>query len=255
MNFAPKEQLIEEIKDIYIQAAERYLEDGDSLKEHIMDYYKNRPQTDDELTHVLGKKNEQERGSYVQGAKDFVNNMPDFIEKMERFFELQDTRGRRKKLELNSRLATEEEYELGAYTDALESQVRDAVLAARKKRYLTFQSGFSEKDGRGQFMDVYNKNVFIPEATLRHLKEQSIEVRIEHYDDRTTITLHPTGDGPIRLTKWKKIWEDLIRALPPADPGTLPNMKTYGEHIDFRKKQDFLRKSTDDRGGSNVDQN
>jgi hypothetical protein len=229
------------VADMYIQTAELYLEEGDPLRSRVVDYYSARPETEQELLNVLGKKNEGEIADYIQALKSFTEDPSRFIERMEKLYELQDVHKRRREIASQDRLATAEEYELGAYADVLESHVRDAVLAARKKGYLTFQSGFREKNERDQFVDFYNKNIVIPEETLKYLREQSIEIKIENFDDRTTLTLHPTGTNPIRLTQWKQIWDTLVESLPLADSETVSDMKLTEEHTDFRRKQDSLR--------------
>ncbi|MEK7460332.1 MAG: hypothetical protein AAB628_02180 [Patescibacteria group bacterium] len=236
------ENSTEHIANMYVQAAERYLEEGDPLRSRIVDYYSARPETEQELLNVLGKKNEEEISKYVLDVEKFTEDQSRFIERMEKLHELQDVHRRRREYMLQDRQTTDEEYELGAYTDVLESQVREAVLGARRKGYLTFQSGFKEKSERDQFIDVYNKNIVIPEETLKYLQEHFIETRIENFDDRTTLTLHPFGNDPVRLAQWKEIWGTLIESLPPADSETVPNMKSNEEHADFRKKQDSLRK-------------
>lgn len=229
------------ISDMYIEAAENYLEVEDPLKARIINYYSTRLETEQELLHVLGKKDENEISTYIQNIRDFTADKTRFIEKMEKLYELQDVHRRRRQYLTEDRIATEEEYKLGAYADVLESQVRDAVLAAQKKGYLTFQSGFKEKNDRDQFMDFYNKNISIPKETLEYLGKRSIEVRIDNFDDRTTLTLHPTGANPIRLSEWKEIWKSLINKLPPADTENVEKMKLPLEHADFRRKQDSIR--------------
>ncbi|MFA6297154.1 MAG: hypothetical protein WC629_01190 [Candidatus Paceibacterota bacterium] len=232
---------VERIADMYVQAAKQYLEEGDSLRSRIIDYYSGRPETEQELMNVLGNKNEEEISDYIQSIKNFTEDPVRFIEQMERLYELQDVHKRRIELALQDRLATYEEYKLGAYADVLESQVKDAVLTAQRKGYLTFQSGFREGNGRDQFMDFYNKNIVIPEETLKYLRDLSIEVRVNSFDDRTTLTLHPVGDNPVRLAQWKEVWDTLVESLPTADSETVQNMKLYKEYVDFRRKQDSLR--------------
>ena len=74
------------------------------------------------------------------------------------------------------------------------------------------------------------------------MKEQSIEVKLENLDDRTTLTLNPIGTDTIRLVQWNEIWNRLINKLPLAESETVPNMKLTGEHVAFQRKQDSLRK-------------
>ena len=242
LNMEQLKEFARHIANMYVQAAKQHLKEGDPLRNRIIDYYSVRQETEQELLNILEKKNVQEISAYMQNVKDFTDNLSKFIEQMEKLYELQDVHKRRKELASQDRLATDEEYKLGAYADILESQVRNAVFAAQKKGYLTFQSGFREKSDRDQFMDFYNRNIFIPEEALRYMKEQSIEVKLENLDDRTTLTLNPIGTDTIRLVQWNEIWNRLINKLPLAESETVPNMKLTGEHVAFQRKQDSLRK-------------
>ncbi len=235
-------ETIGRIENMYVQAVELYLEEGDPLRDRILAYYSARPETEQELLTVLGNKNEDEISDYTSAVKGFTEDPTRFIERMEKLYELHSVHERRKDFAIKDRKATDEEYELGVYADVLESQVREAVFAAHKKGYLTFQSGFREKNERDQFMDFYNKNIVIPEKVLKYLQEKSIVAKIENFDDRTTLTLHPIGNSPIRLTEWKEIWNTIAEGLPPADPETVVDMKLYNEQVDFRERQDLLRK-------------
>jgi len=229
------------IANMYVQAAEKYLAEGDPLRTRIVEYYSARPETEQELLTVLDKKSEEEISAYIQTVRSFTEDQSRFIERMEKLYELQDVHKRRRDLITQDRPATDEEYELGAYVDVLEAHIRKAVLGARRKGYLTFQSGFREKTERDQFMDFYNKNITLPEEALKYLQEHSIEARVEHFDDRTTLTLHPVGNEPIRIAQWKEIWDTLIESLSPADPETVDDLKVTGEHEDFRRRQNSLR--------------
>ena len=233
-------EVVPQITDLFIQAAERHLDKEDPLRSRIIRYY-SRPSTKQELFHFLAQRNQEEILSYRDAVRQSANNASTFVERMEKLYELQDTRNRRRELATFSRPATDDEYKLGAYADVLESQVRDAVLAAQKKGYRTFQSGFSEKSDRDQFMDFYNRHLTIPESALNYARARSIQVTVEMLNDRTTLTLHPVGKDPIRLTEWKEIWDTFIQLLPLASPEMVPSMHPTGEHATFRKAQDGLR--------------
>jgi len=233
---------VENITNMYIQAAENFLEEGDSLRNRINDFYSKRSETKQELLHFLEEKNEEEVSTCLKGVKNLTEDATKFIERMERLYEIQDVYASRRELEVQDRLATDEEYELGVYVDFLASQVREAVLIARKKGCVTFQSGFREKTERDQFIDFHNRNIVIPEKVLMYFHESSIEIKVETFEDRTTITLHPVGSQPIRLNKWKEVWNHVIEGLPMADGEIVPNAKSYRELSFFRNKQDFLRK-------------
>lgn len=235
-------EYIERIKSVYIQAAERYLEEGDPLRSRIVAYYSGRLETENELRYFFDKKSEGELKDYIQEVKEFTGNPARFIERMEKLYELHDVHRLRRELETSSRAPTKEEYELGAYIDVLESQVKNAVLVLQKKGYRTFQSGFREQTMRDQFIDFYTKNIVVPETAQKYLKERGVEVQIESFDDRTTLTLHPVREGAIRLAEWKEMWDTLALALPVAGGETVSGARVTGEHANFRKKHDVLRK-------------
>ena len=191
---------------------------------------------------VFDRMREDERPSYVDAVKRFTGDKLSFVEQMEKTYEIHDVKKRRKEVD-SERVATEEEYDLGVYSDFLESQVRSAVLKAYNKGYLTFQSGFKEKNDREQFMDFWNRNINIPKETVSYLRKKDIDIKIEKFDDRTTLTLIPNGYDVIRLSDWKDIWDTLISSLPEADTETVPNMKAYDEHVNFRRNQNRIRRN------------
>lgn len=238
------EKSINRIKNSCVQAAERYFEDGDPLKDKIIEYYAHRPETDDELKTILGKLNDEDRDSYVKLYEDYINNQTRFTEQMERFFDHVSMFKRKKELIANPEVATDQEYELGTYFDFLEPQVRDAVREMQKKGYMTFRSGFEEdRNKRGQFFDFYDKNIDIPEAFIERLKEKSIEVKVDQFYDRTTVTFHPATADAIRLSEWKDILTDFAESLPSADKEMAPKMTRSESYRDFRDMQDKLKSS------------
>jgi len=242
LNINEIKEVARQIADMYLEAAKNYLDEGDLLKIRIANYYSERPETEQELINVLRKINESEIYDYVLNVKEFTGDPRRFIERMEKLYELQDVHNRRRQLATHDRIATDEEYELGVYADFIESQVRDAIFTLHDKGYRTFQSGFKEKNDRDQFIDFYNKNISVPEETLKYLKEKSVEIKIESFYDRTTLTLHPTRPDAVRLTEWKEIWDTLVKSLPKADNETVSDGKPPLEHLDFRRRQDLLRK-------------
>jgi hypothetical protein len=235
-------EFAKQVADLYVQAAGSYLSEDDPLRNRILDYYSNRPETEEELLTYLGKKNEQEIADYIKAVELFTKDPVRFIEKTEKLYELQDVHSRRGESQKSTRLATDEEYELGAYVDVLEWQVKDSVLVLQKKGYVTFQSGFRENNERDQFMDFYNKNVNFPSDAVDYLNKKQIEINVEHHDDRTTICLHVTGNQVVRLREWKEIWDYITNTLPQADKDMVDKINITGEHSDFRLKQDVLRK-------------
>jgi len=237
----PIEEAVDRLRDLYVQASLRFLERDDPLRDRIIDYYCDRPQTHDEFVSVVKNKGDR-LDEYISSVESFTNDETQFVEKMQKFFQLRDTRADRRRLDENPPLTTDDEYELGVYADALEPQVRDAVFLAHRKGYKTFQSGFAERSDRNQFLDVYNRNVFISDDTRRNIFEKYfVKIKVENFNDRTTITLIPETSDPVRLTEWKTIWDDLVSQLPEADPELVADQKITGEHNEFRKIQDKLR--------------
>lgn len=234
-------ELAGRISDLYIQAAETHLPEGDPLRDRILDYYLNRSETENELLVFLENRSEEVISNYIENLEHLNRDGDRFIEQMEKIYELQDVHTRRRESQNSSRLASDEEYELGAYVDVLETQVKDAVLVLQKKGYKTFQSGFREKNPRDQFMDFYNKKIDFPKDLALYLKHKGIDLEIDHYHDRTTLYLHPKRHQAIRLSKWKEIWDHIADSLPQADGEMLEGLRVSGEHQDFRRKQDALR--------------
>lgn len=235
-------ETVEQVKSMYVEAAEKYLDEDDALRKTIIDFYSIREETGKELLNYLGKKNKDEIDEYLNLVKDFTEDQTRFIEKIEKLNELQTVHGRRREYSSADRVASDEEYELGVYADVIEVQVREAVFDLNRKGYVTFQSGFREKSDRDQFMDFRNSNLVIPDEVIEKLKESSVEIKIEYSHNRTTLTLHPTADRAIRLSEWKEIWNTLVAGLPPADSALVPRETVY-EHRIFREKQDKLRAS------------
>lgn len=236
-------KIIERTKDAYRQAVEEMFEDGDPLKEKILDYFVHREEVDNEYQFILAKLSDTEKEAYPDTIRESLKNAPLFINKMERYFAVHDVYANEKEMRIHPRPATEQEYELGAYAEFLEPQVRDAVFTMSEKGYKTFQSGFKENNPTEQFMDVYNKNVEIPTRLQEQMSAMGVEVVVENFDDRTTITLAPGNPNQvIRQEDWKEIWDQFTTSLPDADPELVENMSIPNLHNDFRKTQDLLKK-------------
>jgi hypothetical protein len=239
-------ELISQIKDAYAEGIDAMLPDGDPLKEQILDFFVRRSDVENEYNYILSKLSDAERENYPNRIREVLKDSHTFIKKMERFFTVQDIHQSERQLHQENRLATPEEYEMGVYLEFLEPQVREAMVTLNKKGYKTFRSGFSEKDPKDQFVDVYNAEVEVPEDLVKSLEERGVEVRIENFDDRTTVTLHPQENGKvIRLEEWKEIWDYFAEHLEEANPDLVQEKKETNLHSDFRIKQDMLKKIKD----------
>ncbi|QQR65296.1 hypothetical protein IPH92_01805 [Candidatus Kaiserbacteria bacterium] len=190
-------EIIVEIKKTYEGVVNEILDDGDPLKEKILEYFVNRADVDDEYTYILSNLSDTEKKQYPDSLRNSLSDSGAFINKMERYFSTQAIHESEKQLKEQPRTATPEEYEIGAYADFLEPQVKDAVFALQSKGYKTFQSGYSEKDPKNQFIDFYNADVLIPGDVVEVLRSKGLEVLVENFDDRTTVTLHPTDTKSI----------------------------------------------------------
>lgn len=236
-------KIIEQTKDAYRQAVDAMFEDDDPLKQKILDYFVNRKNVNNEYEFILAKLSDTEKEAYPDTIRESLKNTPVFINKMERYFTTQDVYANEKEMKIHPRPATEQEYELGAYTEFLEPQVRDAVFTMSEKGYKTFQSGFKENNPTEQFMDVYNKHIEISDSLQEQMSAMGVEVVVENFDDRTTVTLAPKNpDQVIRQERWKEVWGQFTESLPDADPELVENMSVPSSHNDFRKTQDILKK-------------
>lgn len=237
------QQIINKIKNTYKEVVNDIFEDGDPFKQKIVDYFINRNDVNNEYTHILSNLPNAEKRQYADNLRDSLKDSGAFVSKMERYFATQDIYKSQKELKVNPRMATPEEYEMGVYSDFLEPQVKEAVFTLNKKGYKTFQSGYSEKDPRDQFIDVYNLDVEIPEDLNEVLFSYGVEARVENLDDRTTVTLHPIdAKKVIRQEEWKKIWDNFSKGLPEANSQLVENLKEPSLHHDFRRVQDLMRK-------------
>lgn len=236
------QQIIGEIKNTYREAFDEMFKDEDPLKQRVLDYFVNRADVDDEYTHILSNLSDLEKRQYVNTLQDSLKDSGAFMNKMERYFTTQAIYKSEKGLKAKPKIATQEEYQMGVYSDFLEPQVREAVFTLNKKGYKTFQSGYSEKNPKNQYIDVYNSKVEIPETLKDTLHSYGIEIKVESFDDRTTITLQPIDTNKIiRQDEWQKIWADFSEQIPEADTELVKNMEEPTLQRDFRKVQDLMK--------------
>ena len=251
-NIAPQEeqispeeiqQIISDIKNTYREALDQIFDNNDPLKQKVMDYFVNRAEVDNEYKYILSNLNNSDKRQYVNNLKNSLKDSSLFINKMERYFTTQDIYKSEKELKEKNRIATDEEYEIGAYSDFIEPQIREAIFTLNKKGYRTFQSGYSEKNPKNQFIDVYNSKVEIPEEFKKALNSYGVDIKIENFDDRTTVTLQPIDTNKtIRQEEWQKIWKYFSEQIPNAGTELVANIKEPTLHSDFRKMQDIIKK-------------
>jgi hypothetical protein len=234
---------VNEIQKAYIGLADKYIEEEDTLKDAIIDYYSDTKRLKEELSTVFEGQNELEITERIeQIIQRFENDPTFFIEHHQKIFERTAAFSRAKEREGSNPIATEEEYDLGTYVESLETQVRDAVLALQKKGYKTFQSGFREKEGdRRQYIDMYNKKMNLPESFIKSFEEKGFGISLISDSDRTTIYITPLNDRPITLDEWKKMWDEFAENIPEAREEDFSDISSYSLHAKFREKQDLLR--------------
>ncbi len=233
---------IRDIKDVYQQAVDEMLDDDDPLKQKIIDYFVNRVEVDDEYSYLLSKLSEADRHAYASNLRQSLRDSDVFLSQMERYFATQTIYDTQEELQYHPRLASQEEYDMGVYLELLEPQVKDAMLLLHKKGYKTFQSGHKEREPYNQFVDVYNADVSIPDEVRNRLKQYGVEINVEHFEDRTTITLRPGSNKKyIPQATWKEIWDYVANNLPKAGDELVQQMGEPTMQRDFRRQQDVMR--------------
>jgi len=235
------ESFAEYVAGLYLGASEKFLKPEDPLRKRLDQYFSVNGSSRSELVGYFERNSSEEVYKSIEHAEVVSKDLVRFIEGWERFFEKQAVTTARWELYANPRLATEAEYEMGCYVEFLESQVRDAVLVLQNKGYKTFQSGFEEKEGRrGQFIDFYNKDIFVPDHIKNYLKEKGVSLEVTKGSNRTTLTLVPP-DRLVRLDEWKEVWDYVAGELPKAVTEMMDNALFYEDHTEFRILQDRLK--------------
>lgn len=127
---------------------------------------------------------------------------------------------------------TEQEVMIGAFTEEIESQVREALLTLNQKGYPTESSGFGGENGEVQAIDGYFE---IDPVTRLKLEEAGVMVVTDaekgwHRKGYTSIFFNPeAADLGAIAGKWKEI-ADLLPALGAPQPSI------SGGSEEFRKK-------------------
>lgn len=232
---------VHRVQLLFIGFAEKYLEQGDPLREYIVQYYSDSERLDTELGNVFRDLSEEEINERISAIEKSFTDPKNFIEYFEKIQERNLAKTRSKERSEREPLATDEEYEAGVYYEDIERQVADAVFELRRKGYNTFQSGFAERHPRDQFIDVYNKEIVIPDEIIENLKQLGFVVALEKEQDRTTIRIHPIKDVPIRLNEWKTVWNTFAAKMPKAVPEDFSSVKMYESKKCFQNRQDGLR--------------
>ena len=120
---------------------------------------------------------------------------------------------------LAERLATNptlmaDELELGIHKEALEPQVRDAVMTLNQKGYPTYSSGFYDLDPRHQTIEGTFR---LDEHIISKLNRHGVRVLIgfdEGSDEPKDITILQFRADTIDLDEIKKRWDEIADLLP-----------------------------------------
>lgn len=234
-------RVVEKEQNLHLQFARQYLPEGDWLREQIIDYYSDTKRIKEELANVYEGMSQSQALKKIEQKEDKYSDRREFVEKFQKFFGKINKRRREQRRAEEQPLATEREYELGVYKDALEKQVQDAVFTLFDKGYKTFESGFRENTKRDQYIGMYNKKAEVPETLREDFKRKGFEISEEHLEDRTIIQIHPLKDESVRLCEWKQLWNEFADRMPEAPEEDLSETKYYTFHQKFRERQDKLR--------------
>jgi len=114
-----------------------------------------------------------------------------------------------------------EELALGAFREAIEPQVRDAVMALRAKGYTTISSGFAEGDWQGVFF-AEDISQTLPLETIKALSGEGVEVK------DNGMFFHA---AEIDEQAMKDQWDKIVALIPdrgaPAAPSNTPMAASF----------------------------
>jgi hypothetical protein len=148
--------------------------------------------------------------------------------------------------------ATDSEYQLGTYAEAIESQVREAVFSLLEKGYTPMESGFYDLREGSQYIGLSDTDNTVVE-TLREslssgshevtqkLTEMHVALDIQKMDDRIQIILIPQNDM-LSLEAWEEVWTSVALSIP-TNPAQFEatDVHSTGQGMRFREQQDRIR--------------
>lgn len=141
-----------------------------------------------------------------------------------------------------------EELRAGAFREAIESQVRDAVFVMRRKGYNTFESGFRDQHDGSQYIGIVKGStrgeLYVSRELADRLATMGVEVSVDTTKrDRDSVFMVPTRT--LLPDEWKAIW-DAFAAGMPAIGGDADN-------IAFRQARDFRERHGGGAKGPEID--
>ena len=136
--------------------------------------------------------------------------------------------------EITHPIATQEELSMGAYQEAIEPQVRDAMMAMRRKGYTTRTSGFG---------GLYSQSVRFDQL---HLQEWHASDNLRGALQKKNINLRVKPDAivfdcerALSIDEVKEAWNLIADALP--DLGAVASQTAHPAAESFRKRQAVLQ--------------
>jgi hypothetical protein len=176
--------------------------------------------------------------SYVE--HDIVVPLPNY-ESVKDFKGLYEEAYRQIYHDLKERIAanpvpTDEELALGAFIEELEPQVRDVVLALRRKGYNTDNSGFEFGGGPRQVIDGLFS---IPDDIADHLSAMGINVTKER--SRVQYTSIGFIANELDLATIKERWNQVVRILPDSGERSKPSMSVVSNRFRLMSKAGTLQ--------------
>ena len=132
-------------------------------------------------------------------------------------------------------LASPHEYSLGMYMDAIQQQIKKAVLTLHKKGYQLHEWGFGGLEKETQYLD----GIFRIEDKEAKKKLQDIDVRVDEYEfegmKKTELYFRP--ERPY-FKEVKDTWNEIAEILP--DTGNEPQNRYHPDAFDFRRSHYIL---------------
>jgi hypothetical protein len=133
----------------------------------------------------------------------------------------------------NNPVPTDEEWNMGAYKEEIEPQVRDAAMLMRRKGYNTGSSGFWGHDHVDQVMDIRTP---IDDNSKIRLAALNVEV--------TDTDVRFTPDNPSDLESVKKTWDLIADILPDlgqhAEPASSLRASVYRQAMRTGRYADYM---------------
>jgi len=184
----------------------------------------------DYINDVLVSKNKEEVENVqkIQGWTDGETELYSFMAKLRKEAVDQSVRELEERKEKGIP-PTEEELSMGAFAETIEPQVRETVLALRKKGYNTFESGFYNfADQRIGFIDNDLESFEASEELRKKLKEEGVKLLVEDY----VVSMEFSEKKDLEIIK--KLWQMVENDLP--NLGYKASPSTIGLAENFREK-------------------